>query len=85
MSAKAHINPKILRWIRERSGLDMGDAARVASISPDQLARWEAGESQPTFIQAQKLAQALHTPFGYLFLAEPPAESLPLPPYLPFK
>jgi len=79
MSAKARINPKILRWMRERGGLDVGDAARAASISPDQLIHWEAGESQPTFIQAQKLAQALHAPFGYLFLAEPPAENLPLP------
>lgn len=65
--------------MRERGGLDVGDAARAASISPDQLIRWEAGESQPTFIQAQKLAQALHAPFGYLFLTEPPAENLPLP------
>jgi Zn-dependent peptidase ImmA (M78 family)/transcriptional regulator with XRE-family HTH domain len=79
MSAKAHINPPILRWMRERGGLDLGDAAHAASMSPEQLIRWEAGESQPTFLQAQKLAQALHTPFGYLFLAEPPAEDLPLP------
>ena len=79
MSAKAHINPNILRWMRERSGLDAGDAARVAHISPEQLVRWESGESQPTFLQAQKLAQALHAPFGYLFLTEPPAEKLPLP------
>lgn len=79
MSAKAHINPNILRWMRERGGLDVSDAAHAASLSPDQLIRWEAGESQPTFIQAQKLAQALHAPFGYLFLAEPPAENLPLP------
>lgn len=79
MSAKAHINPKILRWMRERGGLDVGDAARVVGISPDQLALWETGESQPTFLQAQKLAQALHAPFGYLFLTEPPVENLPLP------
>ncbi len=79
MSAKAHINPNILRWMRERSGLDAGDAARVAHISPEQLVRWESGESQPTFLQAQKRAQALHAPFGYLFLTEPPAENLPLP------
>ena len=79
MSAKAHINPKILRWMRERGGLDLGDAARAAGISPEQLTHWEAGESQPTFLQAQKLAQALHAPFGYLFLTEPPPENLPLP------
>lgn len=79
MSAKAHINPNILRWMRERGGLDVVDAAHAATISSDQLARWEAGDNQPTFLQAQKLAQALHAPFGYLFLAEPPAEDLPLP------
>jgi Zn-dependent peptidase ImmA (M78 family)/transcriptional regulator with XRE-family HTH domain len=79
MSAKARINPKILRWMRERGGLDVGDAARAASISQEQLTHWESGESQPSFLQAQKLAKALHAPFGYLFLTEPPAENLPLP------
>lgn len=79
MSAKAHINPKILRWMRERGGLDVDNAARVAHISPEQLTDWESGENQPTFPQAQKLAQTLHAPFGYLFLTEPPAENLPLP------
>ena len=48
-------------------------------MSPDQLTRWETGESQPIFLQAQKLAQGLHTPLGYLFLAEPPTEGLSLP------
>lgn len=79
MSVKAHINPNILRWMRERGGLNVADAAHAAGMSPDQLTHWEAGESQPTFLQAQKLAQALHAPFGYLFLAEPPTEGLPLP------
>lgn len=54
MFAKAHINPKILRWMRERGGLDVGDAAHVVGISPDQLTLWETGESRPTFLQAQK-------------------------------
>lgn len=79
MSAKAHINPKILCWMRERCGMDLAAAARAASISLDQLTLWELGKSQPTFLQAQKLAQSLHAPFGYLFLAEPPVEHLPLP------
>lgn len=64
MSAKAYINPKILHWMRERRGLDVSDSARTAGILPDQLTRWEAGKNQPTFLQAQKLAQALHAPFG---------------------
>lgn len=79
MSAKAHINPHILRWIRDRSGLSVADAAHTLRLSADQLTSWETGESQPTFLQAQKLTQALHAPFGYLFLAEPPVENLPLP------
>ena len=79
MSAKAHINPKILSWMRERCGLDLAAAARTANLSLDQLALWETGESQPTFLQAQKLAQSLRAPFGYLFLTEPPVEYLPLP------
>ena len=79
MSGKAYVNPKILRWIRERNGLSTDDAATILDMPVAQLTDWETGESRPTFRQAQKLAQSLHTPFGYLFLAEPPLEDLPLP------
>jgi len=79
MSSPAHINPLVLRWMRERNGFDMAQAGHATGLSLEQLTAWEAGESRPTFRQAQKLAQALHTPFGYLFLAEPPEENLPLP------
>lgn len=79
MSGKAYVNPQILRWIRERNGLSTDDAATILDMPVEQLTDWETGESRPTFRQAQKLAQSLHTPFGYLFLAEPPIEDLPLP------
>ena len=79
MSGKAFVNPKILRWIRERNGLSTDDAASILDMPVKQLTDWETGESRPTFRQAQKLAQSLHTPFGYLFLTEPPIEHLPLP------
>lgn len=75
----AHINPALLRWARERVGLDVEAAARAASLSSDQIDQWERGESRPTFRQAQTIALALHAPFGYLFLDAPPAELLPLP------
>ncbi|MFO0244704.1 MAG: helix-turn-helix domain-containing protein [Betaproteobacteria bacterium] len=57
----------------------MDALARKLGTKPDRVAAWEAGEARPTFRQAQDLAHALHVPFGYLFLAEPPEEELPIP------
>lgn len=57
----------------------MEDAALAVGLKPEKLEAWESTESRPTFRQAQKLAKALHMPFGYLFLAAPPAEQLPIP------
>jgi Zn-dependent peptidase ImmA (M78 family)/transcriptional regulator with XRE-family HTH domain len=55
-------------------------------VSPDKVAEkfpaldeWEAGTKQPTLKQLEKFANAMHTPIGYLFLPEPPEESLPVP------
>ena len=79
MPPQAFINPHILRWARERAGLDLFEAAQAAQIKPDQLHDWEGAKSRPTFRQAQTLAHALHAPFGYFFLREPPTEQLPLP------
>jgi Zn-dependent peptidase ImmA (M78 family)/DNA-binding XRE family transcriptional regulator len=79
MATQALINPTLLRWARERAGLDLERAAEGANVKPAQLAAWEAGESRPTFRQAQNLAHTFHAPFGYLFLQEPPTELLPLP------
>jgi len=76
----AYITPELLRWARERSGLSTRAAAERFSVKPQRLASWESGEQKPTFRQAQKLAQALHVPFGYLFLSSPPErEAPPLP------
>ncbi|MDH6592523.1 Zn-dependent peptidase ImmA (M78 family)/DNA-binding XRE family transcriptional regulator [Variovorax sp. TBS-050B] len=79
MATQALINPALLRWARDRAGLSLEDAAQTANVKSAQLASWEAGESRPTFRQAQHLAHALHAPFGYLFLDAPPQETLPLP------
>ena len=57
----------------------MNEAALAAGVKPEQFQRWECGEAQPTFKQAQNIASALHAPFGYLFLHEAPADELVLP------
>ncbi|NWE49503.1 ImmA/IrrE family metallo-endopeptidase [Pseudomonas gingeri] len=79
MSQAALINPTILTWSRERAGLTAEDVAKKLPTKPDRVLEWEAGESKPTFRQAQHWASIAHVPFGFLFLKEPPAESLPLP------
>ncbi|WP_263596289.1 XRE family transcriptional regulator [Pandoraea terrae] len=62
-----------------RAGLSQHALAQGLATRADQVIAWESGEGQPTFRQAQKLASLTHVPFGFLFLADPPEETLPLP------
>ena len=67
----------MIRWTRERAG---HDPAYFAKSIP-QLAKWIAGEVQPTLNQLENLANRTHTHLGYLFLSEPPDERLPISDY----
>lgn len=75
MSTRVAVNPELLRWARERAGLELAALA----VRFKKLAEWEAGERQPTFKQLEDFANAVHVPFGYLFLPEPPAIQMPIP------
>ena len=75
---EAMVTPDLLAWARNRRGLEVLDLASKLNVKPEAVAAWEAGERRPTFRQAQRLAQTLYVPFGYLYLSEPPAEELPL-------
>ena len=69
------VNSNLLRWARERAGLD---ALALTNRFP-RLPKWEDGERLPTLKQLEDFAHAVHVPIGYLFLPEPPDESLPIP------
>ena len=69
------LNPKVLRWARERAGRTVQD---LAAPFP-KLDRWERGEERPTLKQVERFAKAVYTPVGFLFLPEPPVESVPIP------
>jgi len=69
------INPELLRWARERARRTVQD---LATPFP-KLDRWERGDERPTLKQVERFAKAVHAPIGYLFLPEPPVESLPIP------
>ncbi len=78
MASRVAVAPQMLRWARERSGR-----------SPDELKKfpveaWESGDRQPTMKQLEDFAKATYTPVGFLFLAEPPHEELPIPDFRTF-
>lgn len=72
---RVDVNPQLLVWARQRSGLAAQDlAARFPALT-----EWELGARQPTFKQLESYAQATHTPIGFLFLPQPPRERVPIP------
>ena len=76
---EALVTPDVLTWARRRRGMEVAELAGKLNVKPEAVYAWEAGEKRPTFRQAQLFAQALYVPFGYLYLAEPPVQELPLP------
>ena len=75
----ANINPEMLTWARERSGIPVSDFARKNGVTEERLQEWESGTRSLTFNQAMRFAEKAYVPFGYLFLTEPPEEELPIP------
>lgn len=77
--ATANINSDMLTWARTRSGYSLSAFASKCAISEERLVQWESGTHTMTFNQAMHFAEKAHIPFGYLFLATPPVEMLPIP------
>lgn len=79
--ATAYITPAMIEWARKRAGLSLEDLATKVLHKPDALKvlAWEQGAERPTFVQAQKIAKVTYIPFGYLYLSEPPKETLKIP------
>ena len=76
---EAHITGELLRWARERRGLDYAQLARAGKIDVEELRQWEDGFSWPPFGKARRIAQILKIPFGLLFLPSPPNDSYSIP------
>ncbi len=72
---RVDVNPGVLRWACERAGCGIDTLAERFARLPE----WLYGEQKPTLKQLESFARATRTPFGYLFLPEPPQEPLPIP------
>lgn len=75
MVVRISVAPSLLEWAVERAGWDDETTQRRAP----KLDEWISGVRQPTLKQLESFAQATHTPFGLLFLPEPPNEPVPIP------
>ena len=76
-SSRITLQPGVLLWARQRAKLSADELARKVQVKPERVLDWERS-GEITMSQAQRLARATYTAFGYLFLSEPPDESLPI-------
>lgn len=77
----AHVEPALLVWARESAGLEIVEAARKASVKPQQVNEWECGAGKPTINQLRSLARAYKRPLAVFFLPRPPRDFTPLHDY----
>lgn len=77
MVLRVDVSRALLGWAKARSRLDESSLIRRFP----RLDEWEQGQTRPTLKQLEDFARATHTPIGYLFLAEPPDEAVPIPDY----
>lgn len=75
MSVRVEVRPSVLEWARARSGIADDDWERRFP----KFDAWLAGETAPTLKQLESFASKTHTPVGFLFLDEPPVETVPIP------
>jgi Zn-dependent peptidase ImmA (M78 family) len=75
MNTGVNIKPDIITWAIQRAGYELQDfATKFPSVTD-----WLEDRKQPTVKQLEKFSHKVHLPFGYIFLAEPPTERLPIP------
>ena len=75
MALRVEVEPELLHWAIERSGV--GSLALHRRFP--KLTAWLEGSAKPTYKQTEAFAQATYTPLGFLFLRKPPEETVPIP------
>lgn len=74
-----NINPKILKWARERVGFTIESLAKKMRRDPSEIEAWENGQSFPTYAVLEQLAyKHLKLPLAVFFFPEPPKIDNPI-------
>ena len=73
---RVQVEPSVLEWAIKRSHREDYLFAKY-----DQLGAWLSGEVRPTWKQLRNFANDAYTAEGYLYLREPPTETMPIPDY----
>ncbi len=70
---KSYINPRIITWARERSGLTIEALAEKMRREPAELEQWESGRRTPSYSILEQLAyKYLKLPVAIFFFPQPP-------------
>lgn len=72
------LEPRVLRWARERARLDPEQLAQKMKVKPERVLEWERS-GRISVAQVDRLAFYSRTPLGYLYLTEPLDDQLPIP------
>ena len=75
MKTEITINPTLITWAITRAGFDVD---KFLDNNPV-IQKWIEEVKKPTVKQLENFAHKVHIPFGYLFLSEPPKETIPFP------
>ena len=75
---KIRLEPRVLRWARERAVFTPERLAGKLGVKPETVWEWESS-GMISVAQADRLARHTHTPLGFLYLAEPLEDRLPIP------
>ena len=71
------LQPSVLKWARERAGFDIDDLARKLKVRAGRISDWE-NSGRISIAQVDALSKRTYTPLGFLYLPEPPDETLPI-------
>lgn len=71
------LEPGVLLWARQRAKLSVDKLAQKMQVKPERVREWERSGGI-TMSQSRKLSDKTYTPLGYLYLSEPPDDSLPI-------